>query len=453
VFHEIFKGENNCSQREKHHLVKQGIFLIILSMLVIGAVAPIFSLRLARADTGMIFIRSNGSIDPPTSNITSLDNVTYTFTGNIKSQVTIERSNITVDGSGNTLQGDGSGNGFYWTNLDNVTVKNTTIDNFAVGIYLNSSSNNSLIGNKITANELYGLLLVFTSTNKVEANDITNNQNGIWLDFTNDSSITANNITNNYYGMGAESYSNGNSIYHNNFISNIQQVPVDQSSKNVWDNGYPDGGNYWSTLNATDQFNGPYQNVTGSDALADKPFVIDQNNTDNYPLIYTWPPRVSVSKLTSFKTVIGQGYTSSISVFYENLGNQVEVFNATIYANSTLIDSDQTTLNLTNRYFSLNTVWNTTGFSYGNYTLTATAQLDPSDKGTTNNSTTSVIVTIPGDINGKYSVDLTDLVILANSYGSGPNSGRWNANADIDDNGVVGLTDLTLLAVHYAQHV
>jgi len=32
-------------------------------------------------------------------------------------------------------------------------------------------------------------------------------------------------------------------------------------------------------------FSGPYQNVTGSDGIGETPYVIDENNTDNYPLM------------------------------------------------------------------------------------------------------------------------------------------------------------------------
>jgi endoglucanase len=64
----------------------------------------------------------------------------------------------------------------------------------------------------------------------------------------------------------------------------------------------------------------------------------------------------------------------------------------------------------------------------------------------------TVKVTIPGDINGDFKVDLKDLVILANAYGSTPGAPNWNPNADINGNGQVGLSDLVILAQHYGQH-
>jgi hypothetical protein len=66
---------------------------------------------------------------------------------------------------------------------------------------------------------------------------------------------------------------------------------------------------------------------------------------------------------------------------------------------------------------------------------------------------------ILGDVDFDGKVSLTDLVLLANAYGTTPASGgtpgvwhAWNPNADIDGNGVVGLSDLTILAFYYGQH-
>jgi len=63
-----------------------------------------------------------------------------------------------------------------------------------------------------------------------------------------------------------------------------------------------------------------------------------------------------------------------------------------------------------------------------------------------------VNVTIPGDIDGSFTVDLGDLVILAKTYNSKPGDARWNPNADIDVSGQVDLGDLVILAQHYNQH-
>jgi outer membrane protein assembly factor BamB len=162
---------------------------------------------------------------------------------------------------------------------------------------------------------------------------------------------------------------------------------------------------------------------------------------------------IAVTNVTSSKTVIGQGYGGNITVTVQNQGNLTETFNVTVYANGTSAASQDVTLSSGNST-SITLTWNTTGFAYGNYIMSAYAWPVPGETNTANNNFTdgSIVVTIPGDLNGDFSVGLNDLVILANAYGSRPGDAKWYPNADIDGSGVVGLTDLVIMATHYGQH-
>jgi nitrous oxidase accessory protein NosD len=62
-------------------------------------------------------------------------------------------------------------------------------------------------------------------------------------------------------------------------------VNTSPAQPNTWDDGYPSGGNYWSNYTGIDEYSGPSQNETGSDGIGDTPYVIDENNTDRYPLM------------------------------------------------------------------------------------------------------------------------------------------------------------------------
>jgi hypothetical protein len=169
---------------------------------------------------------------------------------------------------------------------------------------------------------------------------------------------------------------------------------------------------------------------------------------------------VAVTNVASSKTVVGQGYGTGISVPVANHGSFTESFNVTLYANH-LADANTTEISTpTNTTLAvggtatLTFTWDTTGFAYGNYTITASADTVPGEVNTGNNNFTDgkVLVTIPSDLNGDFNVTNADLVILAKAYGSKPGDANWNPDADINSNGRVSLVDLVIMAKRYLQH-
>ena len=451
-------------------------------------------------------IRADGSVLPPTAPISSVDNITYTLTGDIEKPIVVERDSIVVDGTNFTVQGTGSGKGISMLGSSNVTIKNMRVESFVYGIWLSHSSNNTVSGNnvtdsgfgiwlensssniisenKITDCGMFGMVLYSSSSNNtLYGNNMTNNSIGIWLSesskntfsrnvmdgnvanfggvsgyelshfmhsidvsnlvdgkpvyyltnqtdlvinsvahqvgylalincvnvtvegltltnngeglllaYTNNSRITDNNIIDNHHGVallmsfnntlskntitgnyadgfylelasnntvsgntiknswwGIQLYgSSNNLIYHNNFVDNTVQVHT-EDSVNVWDDGYPSSGNYWSDHNPPDIYSGPYQNETGSDGIGDISYTIDGNNTDRYPLIYPY------------------GYVPS------------------------------------------------------------------------------------PDANQDGLVDIVDLVICALAFGSQPGDPKWNPYADLNQDGLVDIVDLVMIALHFGE--
>ena len=175
--------------------------------------------------------------------------------------IEIRANNVVIEKF--TLRNAG-GNGILLERVSNCIIKNNNITANDCGIYLNESSNNNISGNNIRNND-YGIKLYNSSNNAISGN-----------------SITANNL----YGVYFQKSSN-NKFYHNNFVDNSGQVYSD-GSINVWDDGYPSGGNYWSDHNPPDIYSGPHQNETDGDRIGDTPYIIDENNTDRYPLIYPY---------------------------------------------------------------------------------------------------------------------------------------------------------------------
>jgi parallel beta-helix repeat protein len=167
----------------------------------------------------------------------------------------------------------------------NVT-NNYMNSNELIGIWVRGGFN--LIKDNIITDSIIGLDLDEVSNCTVAGNNVSNNAGGIECENAYNSGIYANTIWNNSYSGISLAGSNNNLIYHNNFINNTRHVEKGLGLLNVWDFGYPSGGNYWSNYTGVDFYKGLYQNETGSDGIGDAQHVINENNKDCYPLMHPW---------------------------------------------------------------------------------------------------------------------------------------------------------------------
>jgi parallel beta-helix repeat protein len=165
---------------------------------------------------------------------------------------------------------ENNGYGIYNYNWEtiwnaNYSIKENIIyNNSEAAIQLGKGSENSIISNNFCSNNTIGISLYFSDNNSVLKNKVNNNQLGIKCLESND-----------------------NKIYWNNIISNTQQAFDDAT--NMWDNGYPLGGNYWDDYGGPDNFYGPDQDLVGSDGIGDIPYPIPAGlNVDRYPLMSPW---------------------------------------------------------------------------------------------------------------------------------------------------------------------
>ncbi|UCC58921.1 MAG: right-handed parallel beta-helix repeat-containing protein [Candidatus Bathyarchaeum sp.] len=119
--------------------------------------------------------------------------------------------------------------------------------------------------------------------NRVSENTITNCKNhAISFQYSDNNIIIRNNISDS--GCGTSIYvSNMNTISNNNYVNNIVQFSANEwyaltFGHNVSVNTINE--NYWNDYNGTD---------TDGNGIGDTPYIIDENNQDNYPLLNIIP--------------------------------------------------------------------------------------------------------------------------------------------------------------------
>jgi parallel beta-helix repeat protein len=123
---------------------------------------------------GTVYIKADGTIDPVSAPIDK-DGEIYTLTDNIYDSIVIQRSGITLDGDGYTVEGTGGGIGVYGTSLSDVTVKNLYVQTFNIGIRFDYTSYSTIMMNMITGINRAGVAIWYdtSSDNVISQNEIS----------------------------------------------------------------------------------------------------------------------------------------------------------------------------------------------------------------------------------------------------------------------------------------
>lgn len=271
--------------------------------------------------------RNGGGIAVSSFNDTVSDNI---VAGNTSWGITLGgSSNNTI--SGNNVTGNNYQGIYLYSSFNNTVSSNCLTKNVGDAIYVFYCSNNIVADNNATRNS-YGIWFDDSSSNTILGNIATANAgSGIALGSSSNNRVSDNSAIGNGDGILLDNSSN-NTIYYNNFANNTQQAALSSSEPNVWDNGYPYGGNYWSSYTGSDSFSAPFQNETGSDGIGDAPHVIDANNTDHYPLM---------APIISFNAGTWNGTAHHINMLSNSTVSnmQIDIVNKTVSFNVTGLES------------------------------------------------------------------------------------------------------------------
>ena len=316
---------------------RTALILIVLAVLVIAFCAPVKAQ--SQSIPGVVLIKADGSINPPTSLIQQVGN-TYMLTGDLNTQILLQKSNTVLDGNDHILGGGGilvgssqimtnltiqnffinSGlSGVSTSNCSDITIQNNTMHGGTYilgqtsGIYLYNCSSVKVIGN-VLKGYMCGIDLVASSDNIIAGNIINAQSSWTWGHYPAAIMIDV------LYGE-ASTYASGsinNLIYDNVFQSNGNLTAINGAPFNSWDNGKI--GNYWSN------YLSEYPNASEVDGsgIGNTPYAIAANNVDHYPLINQSniilpPPLASVPTTTPNVTLTPAPSSSSASGSESNI--------------------------------------------------------------------------------------------------------------------------------------
>jgi parallel beta-helix repeat protein len=344
------------------------------------------------------------------------------------------------------------------------------VEAFEYGIVANRSSSVDLVENVVAGN-LVGVLFQASTFNGLLYNKITDNSDGVELHASLNNSIRGNFLGGNTRAGLSLCSSQNNSIVHNSF-ANSRNVDPCPDLLNVWNEGYPSGGNWWSnSYNGTDVYRGLYQNLTGSDGIGDLHYVIDATNVDQYSLMGPWvdvglnitvtySPQVSFT----FANVVSGGVLivnltqtgKPAPLGFLLLGKPPAYYDVRTTANysgsvtMTLLYSDSGLNSLEEKNMVL-VQWNNTTENWENITVGADTTHNLIFGETSYLSVFTLIVPLFGDINNDGVIDIFDAIQLATAFSSTPASPKWNPQADINKDYVVDIYDAIILSRNFGK--
>ena len=334
-----------------------------------------------------------------------------------------------------------------------ITVKDLNLSNNEQGV-LFAYTTNSTIMNVNASDNYNGIYLWSSDGNIMNGNSLANNfGDGICVYYSDNNTIAHNTATDNGIGIDA-TVSHYNDINSNVVLRNIIGIYPYYSDNNIIIGNKVTGGGIPGSLvgicltEATG-------NVISENVVSDNEFWIGAG------IHLEW----SSNDNTIIKNAITNNYYG-LSIGYWGLyGLKDQNNNNTIYHNN-LIENTKQVLSLN----SINT-WDN-GYPSGGSYWSDYRDLDlyhgsyQNETGSDSIGDTPYIIDadnrdryplmkpwspLIGDINRDGRVDIKDLVLLANAFGSLPGHPRWNPDADLNNDEKVSIIDLMLVLKNFGK--
>lgn len=273
----------------------------------------------------------------------------------------------------------------YLTYSNSNVVGDNAVSGGSIGIEVMHSQGNSILNNTVNVDS-YGIYLGYCSASTLGGNLVSLCDWGIELYTSTGSTIKENRISDNTWGIYITDESDGNTIYHNNFIDNVKQAYQHPTSINTWHTPTtPYQANYWNDYIGED---------TNGDGIGDT--YLPWAGVDWYPLMTGWGGvhNVAIVDVTPSTTIVPSGDIVYINVTAKNEGTWGESFDVTAKYDDTEIGTQTVAELAPEASRTLTFEWNTTDVALGDHTIVAVASAVYSEIDTADNTYIDGVVTV-----------------------------------------------------------
>jgi hypothetical protein len=184
---------------------------------------------------------------------------------------------------------------------------------------------------------------------------------------------------------------------------------------------------------------------------------LDDNNFTDGIVEILWRHDVAVISITTTVQSVYAGQNFTVDVTLQNKGDAAENVTIVAYFNASsneiigeenlenLLPEESRTITLT-----LNSVNLAAGH---NYTITVAALIVEPDYNPSDNTLAGPTVGARfwEDINRDGRIDIKDIALVANAFGTGAGDSRWNPDADLNHDGVVDIKDVGSVARNFGK--